>query len=74
MKPKPRKVIAMIDSTPQNQEQQQALSYLKQYIRSQDSTTLAKFLRHCTGAEVMSVKKLTVQFNAVKREDLQDAQ
>ena len=67
MKATPRKVIAMIDSTPQNQEQQQALSFLKQYIRSLDSTTLAKFLRHCTGAEVMSVEKLTVEFNAVKR-------
>lgn len=37
-------------------------SYLKKYIREADKSTLEKFLRFCTGADLITDKKISIQF------------
>ena len=66
-KPTPRKFIRAIKATPTSRGQEEALGYLKQFIRSLDPATLRKFIRHCTGAEMLCFDSLYVEFNAVKK-------
>ena len=66
-KPTPRKLIRLIKATPTSRGQEQALGFLKQFIRSLDSPTLRKFIRFCTGAEILCFESLFVEFCAVKK-------
>ena len=62
-KPTARRVLKLIKSNPTNRNENQALGYLRQYIRG----TLKKFLRHYTGAETICFGELAVVFNTMKK-------
>ena len=61
-KPTVKKVLGLIEATPSNDPQRDVLSYLKRYIRGLEDDKLAKFLRFCTGATIICIEKIVVDF------------
>ena len=61
--PTNRNVIKLIQSDPTNGNERDALEFLIQYIRGWDEP-LRKFLKYCTGSDVMLVGKIAVEFVA----------
>lgn len=66
MEPTPKKVIRMIEATPNGNCEATSLRYLQQYIRGQNSTSLKKLLRFLTGSEAITVDKIEVIFTKLE--------
>ncbi|XP_072550021.1 uncharacterized protein [Salminus brasiliensis] len=65
--PSPKKVNAILKFPEDMNAQQSIVSrHLKRYIREVDEGTLQRFLRFCTGADVLFGKNITVQFTETK--------
>lgn len=64
-KPTVKKVLGLIKATPSNNSQRDVLSYLKRYIRGLEDDKLAKFLRFCTGATIICIEKIVVDFTNI---------
>jgi hypothetical protein len=64
--PNPRKVIKLLNSSPANQEEAAALSFLKQFIKGLDDRMLKKFMRYITGSEFICIKAIEVTFNRMR--------
>lgn len=64
--PTTKKVIALLDANPETNAQRDALSYLKRYVRGLEGEKLTKFLRFCTGSNMLCVEKITVSFNTLE--------
>ena len=62
--PTNRNVIKLIQSDPTNRNERDALGFLKQYIRGLDEPFLRKFLKYCTGSDVILVDKIAVELVA----------
>ena len=62
-KPTARKVIRLLQCTPSNKEESNALAYLKQVIKGLDDSMLKKFLRYFTGADMICTPKIEISFN-----------
>ena len=62
--PTNRNVIKLIQSNPTNRNERDALGFLKQYIQGLDEPLLRKFLKYCTGSDVILVDKIAVEFVA----------
>ena len=62
--PTNRDVIELIQSNPTNGNERDALGFLKQYIRGLDEPLLRKFLKYCTGSDVILVNKIAVELVA----------
>jgi hypothetical protein len=60
--PTVKKVLGLIEATPSSNPQRDALSSLKRYIRGLDDEKLVKFLRFCTGATIICIEKIIVDF------------
>ncbi len=61
-KPTVKKVLGLIEATPSSTPQREVLSYLKRYIRGLDDEKLVKFLRFCTGATIICIDMIRVDF------------
>ena len=62
--PTNRNVIKLIQSDPTNGNERDGYGFLKQYIRGLDEPFLRKFLKYCTGSDVILVGKIAVEFVA----------
>ncbi|XP_038064500.1 uncharacterized protein LOC119735750 [Patiria miniata] len=63
MQPSPKKVIAMLQFPPECTANEQTVgTYLKRYVRSLNEHMLKRFLRFCTGSDVLSVNVINVIF------------
>ena len=62
-KPTSKKIISLFDANPETRAQGEALSYLKRYVRGMEDEKLTKFLRFCTGSNMVCVEKITINFN-----------
>ena len=62
-KPTSKKIISLFDANPKTKAQGEALSYLKRYVRGMEDEKLTKFLRFCTGSNMVCVEKITINFN-----------
>lgn len=62
-KPTVKKVLGLIDAKPSCGPQRDVLSYLKRYIRGLEEEKLTKFLRFCTGATIICIEKIVVDFS-----------
>ena len=60
--PTPKKVIDIIDGQPMTKEENQALKFFHQYIRSQTKKSLGHLLHFLTGSFIMSVDKIGIRF------------
>lgn len=45
-----------------SEEENRVVVFLKKYIRECDKSVLEKFLRFCTGADLITDQKITIQF------------
>ena len=59
-----RNIIKLIQSDPTNGNERDTLGFLKQYIRGLDEPLLRKFLKYCTGSDVILVNKIAVELVA----------
>lgn len=63
IKPTSKKIISLFDTNPETRAQEEALSYLKHFVRGMEHEKLTKFLRFCTGSNMVCVEKITINFN-----------
>ncbi|MGH0146904.1 UNVERIFIED_CONTAM: hypothetical protein FKN15_043907 [Acipenser sinensis] len=59
-------VLRLIEAEVQNAAQNKTLNFLKQFIRSLHDERLQKFLCFVTGADIMCVEKIEVQFTTLR--------
>ena len=59
-------MIALLDANAETNAQRETMSYLKQYVSGLESEKLTKFLRFCTGSNMMCVEKITISFNTLE--------
>jgi len=69
VKPTNRKVLSMIQADPQNNSEQAAVDFLKCFVRGMDQAQLNSFLRYATGADVLCVPHISVQFSTLDGQD-----
>ncbi|KAE8575851.1 hypothetical protein XENTR_v10003965 [Xenopus tropicalis] len=66
LKPTQQKVYKLLafpeDMTP---KQKEVSNYLKRYVRELDQCTLPKFLRYCTGSDLISSSKISIHFETM---------
>ena len=62
-KPTGKKIIPLFGTNPETRAQENALSYLKQFGRGMENEKLTKFLRFCTGSNMVCINKTTISFN-----------
>ena len=63
--PTNRKVQSMIQADPQNNSERAATEFLKRFVRGMDEAQLKSFLRYVTGADVICVPCISVQFSTL---------
>eukprot|EP00112_Aurelia_sp_Birch-Aquarium-sp1_P026041 Seg8990.2 transcript_id=Seg8990.2/GoldUCD/mRNA.D3Y31 product="hypothetical protein" protein_id=Seg8990.2/GoldUCD/D3Y31 len=62
IKPSTNRVTALLKTDTSSQAHLEIFGYLKRYIKGLDDATLAKFLRYCTGADVIICDEIVVTF------------
>lgn len=62
IEPTNKKILKLLESSPKNEAERDSYSFLKQFIKGLDMENLKRFLRFCTGADVILVNKITVAF------------
>ena len=65
VEPTNRKVLSMIRADPQNNSERAAVDFLKRLVRGMDEAQLKSFLRYVTGADVLCVPSISVQFSTL---------
>lgn len=65
IKPTNRKVISMLKADPNNNSERAALDFLKRFVRGMGEAQLSSFMRYVTGADVLCVPQISVQFSAL---------
>ena len=65
VKPTNRKVLSMIEADPQSNSERAAVDFLKRYVRGMDQAQLNSFLRFVTGANVLCVPHISIQFSTL---------
>ena len=60
-----RKVLSMIQADPQNNSERAAAEFLKRFVRGMDKAQLKSFLRYVTGADVICLPCISVQFSTL---------
>ncbi|XP_068698741.1 uncharacterized protein [Montipora foliosa] len=65
LEPTNKKVLNMLQATPKNNAERASLDYLKRFVRGMDQGQLKSFLRYVTGADVLCVPSIIVQFTTV---------
>lgn len=63
IKPTSKKIISLFDANPETRAQEEALSYLKLFVWGMEQEKLTKFLRFCTGSNMVCIEKITINFN-----------
>lgn len=63
--PKSKQVIELLEASPENNAQRDTLAYLQRYIRGLEGDSLSKFLRFCTGGDVLCCPRITISFNTM---------
>ena len=66
LEPNTKQVVKMMNATPSNNAEIDALSYLKRYIRGLQEDNLRKFLRFCTGGDVICTSEILVSFTSLE--------
>ena len=66
LEPNTKQVVKMMNATPSNNAEIDALSYLKRYIRGIQEDNLRKFLRFCTGGDVICTSEILVSFTSLE--------
>lgn len=61
-----RKVLKLIEASPETPAERQALGFLQQYIRGLDEVGLRRLLRFVTGSDIICVTKIEVIFTALE--------
>ena len=61
-----RKVLELIETSPETPAERQALGYLQQYVRGLDEVGLRRLLRFVTGSDIICVTKIEVIFTALE--------
>ncbi|KAL7385064.1 hypothetical protein ABVT39_014563 [Epinephelus coioides] len=61
--PTANKVLSLLSAEPTSAAQNKTMQHLRLFIRSLDSERLSKFLRFVTGADVLCVNKISIQFS-----------
>ena len=56
----------MVQAVPQSNAERAAVDYLKRFIRGLDQSQLKAFLRYVTGADVICVKHIVVEFSTLE--------
>ncbi|XP_041440422.1 uncharacterized protein LOC121400700 [Xenopus laevis] len=66
LKPTQRKVLKLLEF-PEDMtlKQKEVSKYLKQYVRELDQCTLPKFLRYCTGSDLIVTGKININFETM---------
>ncbi len=64
-RPITRRILKLLDVSPQSQAESKCLRFLQQYIRGLDVVGLRKMLRFVTGSDVVSVDKIQVIFTSL---------
>ena len=65
--PSTRQVIALLKAEPNNNAERDVFGYLKRYVRGLQDTMLSKFLRFCTGSDVICTStNIVVSFNGLE--------
>lgn len=67
LEPTSRKVLGMIQANPCNDNERSALDYLKRFIRGMEDSQLKSFLMFVTGADVLCVPDIQVEFTQLDR-------
>ena len=60
--PTAKKVIALLQFDCRDDNERDSIAFLKRYIKGLESTLLKKFLKFCTGSDIIIVTKLEVSF------------
>ena len=60
-----RKVLSMIQADPQSNSERAAAEFLKHFVRGMDKAQLKSFLRYVTGADVICLPCISVQFSTL---------
>ena len=60
-----RKVLSMIQADPQSNSEGAAAEFLKHFVRGMDKAQLKSFLRYVTGADVICLPCISVQFSTL---------
>ena len=55
----------MIQADPQNNSERAVVDFLKRFVRAMDQAQLNSFLRYVTGADVLCVPHISVQFSTL---------
>lgn len=61
-----RKVLQLLNATPNSTSERAAVDVLKRYIRGLDASKLKLFLRFITGADVICVSSIGVEFSCLE--------
>ncbi len=61
-RPTPRKILDLIQASPQKENEREVMQFLRWYIRGLDPMQIQRFLRFVTGADVITVDKIEVNF------------
>ncbi len=64
-RPTTRRILKLLDVSPQSQAESKCLRFLQQYIRGLDVVGLRKMLRFVTGSDVVCVDKIQVIFTSL---------
>lgn len=60
--PTPSKICRLLHANPINPAESEAVSYLKRWIKGLDENSLTKFLRICTGSDVILCEEIGITF------------
>ncbi len=62
-KPAPRKILLLLQGTPESDAEGQSFRFLKQFIRGLKKEDMPSFLRFTTGADMICINSIRVMFN-----------
>ena len=66
VEPTNRKVLQLVNATPESNSERAAVDFLKRYVRGLDASKLKRFLRFVTGADVICVSSIGIQFSRLE--------
>lgn len=62
LRPSVKKVIKLLECSPENVSQMTTHGYIKQFVNSMDNQKLGTFLRFCTGSDYLCFKQIDIYF------------
>lgn len=64
-KPTPKKVVKLLEASPQNDAERCCLDHLKRYLKSLEGN-ISNFLRFVTGSDILTCTSIKVTFNTLE--------